>query len=104
MTVKEFRDIGNKMQKLFLILSATIKVDLKEATKEEQILLNETETEADSNMDLKVDLKMPDHKNHVEINATLDLQMKLDVVLIIKVDIHIINQKRDLDSFLILDL
>lgn len=37
-------------------------------------------------------------------NVTLDLQMKLADVLINKRDIEIINQKSDLDNFLILDL
>lgn len=64
-------------------------MDLKDAIEEEQILLDNIEAEADLNMDLKVDSKMPDYKINMENDATLHLQMKLPVVLKIKGDIQI---------------
>lgn len=70
-------------------------MDLKEVIEEDK-----TETEAVSN----VDLKMTPYKNDMEKDVTLDLQMKVADVVIIKRDIQITNQKSDLNNFLILDL
>lgn len=75
------------------------KKSFKRATEEEQILLDKTETEAGLKMDLKVHFKMPDHKNDMKNGATWDLPMELPVVLTIKGDILITNQKSDLNSF-----
>lgn len=60
--MEECKDIWGKCTKKWLLF-ATTKIDLKEATEEVQILLDEIETEVDFNMDSKIDFKMPDYKN-----------------------------------------
>lgn len=95
LTLEEFKDIWEQCtQKLLSRLSAIIKMDLKEVIEEDK-----TETEAVSNVDLKTTC----YKTDMEKDVTVDLQMKL-AVLIIKWDIQITDQKSDLDNFLILDL
>lgn len=69
-----------------------MKMDLKEGTEEKQILLDKIEAGAYLNEDLKVGLKMPDHKNDRRgKKATLSLQGK-PTAIIIKV-VKIINHK-----------
>lgn len=48
---------------------------------------------------LDLDLKMKSYKNGMKKIVTLDLQMKLTDILIIKRDTQIINQNNDLDNF-----
>lgn len=75
----------------------------KEVMKEEHILLDKTETKDDLNVDLEINFKMSGYKNNMENDVTKDLQHK-SMNILIKRDIHIINQKNDLDRFYILDL
>lgn len=76
----------------------------KEVMKGDHILLDKTEIKDDLNVDLEINFKMSGYKNNMENDVTKDLQCKSMNILTIKRDIHIINQKNDLDRFYILDL
>lgn len=96
MTVEEFKDIWGKCTKKWLLFAIT-KIGLKEAPEEVQISLDKIETGADFNMDLKIDFKMLHYKNDMEKDVTLDLQMKLANIVLIKGNIHRNNNNNKLE-------